>query len=114
MIYRVSSSYIDCFLYMVNNYDFKRILYEHQNNFKHLLFFLHVMYKCYNADDRFRGWPFMDSPVSILCVFVLYLVMVRQGPKKMEQRKPFQVQGSMILYNLAVMVLSIYIAFEVS
>lgn len=56
----------------------------------------------------------MDSPVSILCVFVLYLVMVKQGPKMMEQREPFQVQGAMVLYNLAVMVLSIYIAFEVS
>lgn len=56
----------------------------------------------------------MDSPVPILSVFVLYLLLVRQGPKMMEQRNPFQVQGAMILYNLAVMVLSIYIAFEVS
>lgn len=56
----------------------------------------------------------MDSPVPVLTVFVLYLVMVKQGPKMMEQRKPFQVQGPMVLYNLAVMVLSIYITFEVT
>lgn len=56
----------------------------------------------------------MDSPVPVLTVFVLYLMMVKQGPKMMEQRKPFQVQGPMVLYNLAVMVLSIYITFEVT
>lgn len=65
-----------------------------------------------HGDERLRGWPFMDSPVPILSVFVLYLMMVRQGPKMMEQRKPFQVQGAMVLYNLAVMALSVYITFE--
>ncbi|XP_065923120.1 very long chain fatty acid elongase 7-like isoform X2 [Magallana gigas] len=65
-----------------------------------------------HGDERLRGWPFMDSPVPVLTVFVLYLMMVKQGPKMMEQRKPFQVQGPMVLYNLAVMVLSIYITFE--
>ncbi|XP_061175716.1 elongation of very long chain fatty acids protein 4-like [Saccostrea echinata] len=66
-----------------------------------------------NGDDRMRGWPFMDSPVPILTIFFLYLLMVKQGPKVMEQHKQLQVQTPMVVYNLSVMVLSVYITLEI-
>lgn len=47
----------------------------------------------------------------LLCYlfFVLYL-----GPRIMANRKPFQLKEAMIVYNFALVALSIYIVYEVS
>lgn len=66
------------------------------------------------ADQRVEKWLLMESPVPILTIFVLYLVMVKQGPRWMEQYKPLQLQGWLVLYNLALVALSVYMFEEVS
>ncbi|KAK3089790.1 hypothetical protein FSP39_006559 [Pinctada imbricata] len=50
----------------------------------------------------------MESPVPIVTIFILYLVMVKQGPKMMEQQKPMQLSSGLVIYNLALVCLSAY------
>lgn len=60
------------------------------------------------GDSRVEKWLLMESPVPILTIFVLYLLLVKQGPRWMEQYKPLQLQGWLVIYNLALVGLSVY------
>lgn len=51
--------------------------------------------------------------MPILTIFVLYLLLVKQGPRWMEQYKPLQLQGWLVIYNLALVGLSVYMFEEV-
>lgn len=65
------------------------------------------------VDSRVEKWLLMESPVPILTIFVLYLLLVKQGPRWMEQYKPLQLQGWLVIYNLALVGLSVYMFEEV-
>ena len=65
------------------------------------------------SDPRVHDWLLMDSPVPILTIFVLYLVMVKQGPKMMEQQKAWPMSNALVVYNMALVVLSAYMFKEV-
>lgn len=60
------------------------------------------------GDSRVEKWLLMESPVPILTIFVLYLLLVKQGPRWMEQYKPLHLQGWLVIYNLALVGLSVY------
>lgn len=56
----------------------------------------------------------MSSPLPTLGLMAAYLTMVKVGPKLMAHRPPFQLRIPLIVYNLAIMLLNLYIGVEVS
>ena len=56
----------------------------------------------------------MSSPWPTLALAFSYLVFVKVGPQLMKDRKPFDLRYLLIVYNLAVMLLNLYIGLEVN
>lgn len=56
----------------------------------------------------------VDSPVPTVLYTILYLVIVGIGPRLMKDRKPFKLTWCLVPYNLAMSLLNLYIAIEVS
>ncbi|KAF2356162.1 ELO family [Trinorchestia longiramus] len=67
-----------------------------------------------HADTRVADWPLMASPVPTLVLAGSYLIMVKQGPVLMQDRKPFEFRRFLVIYNLAVMMLNLYIGVELA
>lgn len=62
-----------------------------------------------------KGYPLMQSPIPMSAILLCYLLFVLYlGPRIMANRKPFQLKEAMIVYNFALVALSIYIVYEVS
>lgn len=56
----------------------------------------------------------MQSPVPMSALLLCYLLFVLYlGPRLMANRRPFQLKEAMIVYNFALVVLSIFIVYEV-
>ena len=55
----------------------------------------------------------MDSPVPMLVLVILYLIVVRYGPRIMESRQPIEMKTVMVIYNLGLVLLSLYMSLEV-
>ena len=74
------------------------------------------MYVFIVTDPRVENWLMMQSYVPTLCVVGIYLVMAITGPRIMANRKPinYNVQLPMLIYNLGLVVLSVYMFYEVS
>ncbi|XP_076313492.1 very long chain fatty acid elongase 4-like isoform X1 [Tachypleus tridentatus] len=64
------------------------------------------------ADPRVGDWPFMSSPLPTIALILLYLSCVWLGPQLMVSRRPFQLKWILVFYNLAVMLLNLYIGCE--
>ncbi|KAL3868979.1 hypothetical protein ACJMK2_041724 [Sinanodonta woodiana] len=64
------------------------------------------------GDPRVQNWPLMESPWPVLSILILYLITLRQGPKLMEQQKPFQMSEFLVLYNLGLVLMSAYMFYE--
>lgn len=61
------------------------------------------------------GYPLMQSPIPMTAILLGYLFFVLYlGPRIMANRKPFKLQEAMIVYNFALVALSIFIVYEVS
>ncbi|MPC14219.1 Elongation of very long chain fatty acids protein 4 [Portunus trituberculatus] len=65
-------------------------------------------------DDRVREWPLMSSPLPTLGLMAAYLTMVKVGPRLMQHRPAFQLRIPLIVYNLAIMLLNLYIGVELA
>lgn len=66
-------------------------------------------------DRRMDGWPLMDSPLPTMAICATYVLIVKVvGPKLMENRKPMEIRGFLIVYNFLQVLLSAYIFFSVS
>lgn len=65
-------------------------------------------YLHHGADPRSKDWLLVSSPWPLLAIIILYLLLLRFGPKFMANRKPFDLKGVMVVYNLLVVVLSVY------
>lgn len=63
-------------------------------------------------DPRVTEWPLMSSPWPVLAIFAAYLVAANYGPNLMTSRKPLQLRGFIISYNLVVALLNLWIAVE--
>ena len=72
------------------------------------------MYMLFNIDPRVENWLMMQSYVPTLCVVGIYLVVAITGPRIMANRRPINVQLPMLIYNLGLVVLSVYMFYEVS
>ncbi|NWQ88044.1 ELOV7 protein, partial [Burhinus bistriatus] len=66
-------------------------------------------------DPRLDGWPLMSSPFPTTFIIGTYIYFVTSlGPKLMENKKPFELRQIMVFYNFSVVVLSLYMTYEVS
>ena len=60
-----------------------------------------------SGDPRVQSWPLVASPVPTILICVSYVFFVKfAGPKWMENRKPFDLRKSMMVYNLLMTLLS--------
>lgn len=66
------------------------------------------------ADKRVEKWPMMSSPSPTLAISCLYLLFLWAGPKYMQDRQPYTLRKTLIVYNFSMVVLNFYIAKEVS
>jgi elongation of very long chain fatty acids protein 7 len=64
------------------------------------------------SDPRVKDMPFMESPRTTLIITVLYLAMVAYGPGIMKDRKSFNLNGIMKIYNLTTCLTSGYLVHE--
>lgn len=65
------------------------------------------------ADPRTTPWPLMENPLPILTIVIIYLYFVRNlGPKLMQNRKPFKLQNTLIVYNFIQVLVSVYLVKE--
>lgn len=66
------------------------------------------------TDPRIQSYPLMGSPLLITSILLTYVYFVLSlGPRIMANRKPFQLRGFMIVYNFSLVILSLYIVYEV-
>ncbi|XP_072008693.1 very long chain fatty acid elongase 2 [Engystomops pustulosus] len=63
-------------------------------------------------DPRVRGWFMLDSCLPTLSLTLLYLISIWLGTKYMKNRPAFSLRGHLIVYNLAVTLLSLYMLIE--
>ncbi|XP_063989125.1 very long chain fatty acid elongase 7 isoform X1 [Diachasmimorpha longicaudata] len=74
-------------------------------------FYNHIFYDL--ADPRTRDWFLMSSPVPGASIMIGYLYFVLSwGPRHMEHRKPYKLNNTLILYNLAQVLLSTWLFWE--
>ncbi|XP_041976755.1 elongation of very long chain fatty acids protein AAEL008004-like isoform X2 [Aricia agestis] len=66
-----------------------------------------------HGDPRTNPWPMMSSPFPtlVICLSYVYLVKVL-GPKYMENRKPFNLQKTLVLYNFVQVIFSAWLFYE--
>ena len=65
-------------------------------------------------DPRVEDWLLMKTPVPIAAIFILYLIAVFWGPRLMARHPPLDLKYVIIIYNLGLVLLSMYMFFEVS
>ncbi|XP_073818818.1 very long chain fatty acid elongase AAEL008004 isoform X4 [Musca autumnalis] len=66
-----------------------------------------------HGDPRTKDWPMMSSPFPTLAVCLTYVYLVKVlGPRWMENRKPFRLQNTLIVYNAAQVIFSAWIFYE--
>lgn len=53
------------------------------------------------SDPRSKDWLFLERPPYIvIIILILYLILIKYGPKFMEKREPFELKYVMTIYNL--------------
>lgn len=55
----------------------------------------------------------MSSPLPTLAISCLYLLFLWAGPRYMQDRQPYTLRKTLIVYNFSMVVLNFYIAKEV-
>ncbi|CAI9553151.1 unnamed protein product, partial [Staurois parvus] len=66
-----------------------------------------------DADPRVEDWPLMSSPIPQTILIGAYVYFVSSlGPRLMENRKPFDLTGIMAVYNLSMVIFSLYMCYE--
>lgn len=58
--------------------------------------------------------PFMENPTSWLVLVTVYLYIVKNGPKFMKDRKPFNIEKIIIVYNMLQIIANVILFFLVS
>lgn len=65
------------------------------------------------SDPRVKDWFLMSGPFPTLCICLTYAFLVKVvGPKLMENRKPFQLRKTLLVYNFIQVVFSAWIFYE--
>ncbi|CAL1531110.1 unnamed protein product [Lymnaea stagnalis] len=63
-------------------------------------------------DKRVRDWPLIQSPLPAVATVLGYVVLVVIGPRLMSGRDPVQLGHVLSVYNLTLVALSAYMAYE--
>ncbi|PSN36984.1 Elongation of very long chain fatty acids protein 7 [Blattella germanica] len=64
----------------------------------------------YNAtkDPEIDTWPLMDNSLPVISILSVYLLIVLKiGPKIMDQRKPYSLRSTLVIYNFAMVIVSV-------
>ncbi|XP_012288394.1 elongation of very long chain fatty acids protein AAEL008004 [Orussus abietinus] len=65
------------------------------------------------SDPRVNEWPMMSSPFPTVAICMSYVYFSKVlGPRLMENRKPFELRGLLITYNLVQTLFSLWIFYE--
>ncbi|KAH7986483.1 hypothetical protein HPB49_025950 [Dermacentor silvarum] len=60
-------------------------------------------------DHRTVGWPLTGNPLPVIVITAAYVYFVKvAGPRWMSSRKPFELKACILVYNLAVTLLSAF------
>ncbi|KAG5276032.1 hypothetical protein AALO_G00127160 [Alosa alosa] len=65
-----------------------------------------------NGDKRTDPWLLVYSPMPVICIFLLYLGVIWIGPRLMKNREPVDLKAVLIVYNFAMVLLSVYMFHE--
>ncbi|XP_037956457.1 elongation of very long chain fatty acids protein AAEL008004-like isoform X2 [Teleopsis dalmanni] len=66
-----------------------------------------------HGDSRTKDWPMMSSPFPTLLVCLTYVYIVKVlGPRLMENRKPFRLQNTLVVYNAIQVIFSAWLFYE--
>lgn len=65
-------------------------------------------------DPRVSDWPLMQSPFPTYALCSGYVVMCGVGPYIMMKREPFRIRPLLVVYNIALIILSLYMCSEVA
>ncbi|PSN34256.1 Elongation of very long chain fatty acids protein 7 [Blattella germanica] len=81
---------------------------------KKLFFVSNTHLICFSvADPRVNNWPLMDSPIPTLVFVAIYLYIVLiAGPRFMANRKPFQLNKVLVIYNFIQVIFSTLMLWE--
>ncbi|XP_069769468.1 very long chain fatty acid elongase 2 isoform X2 [Narcine bancroftii] len=77
---------------------------------KHVNSFVDYMFGI--RDSRVRGWALLDSYLPTFFLTLFYLSTIWLGTKYMREKPAFSLRSHLILYNLGVMLLSLYMFIE--
>jgi hypothetical protein len=67
------------------------------------------------SESMVDTWFLMGDPTPVSCIVTCYLYFVlKMGPKLMASRQPFNVKPFIIVYNFAMVILSLHVATMVS
>nr|AGW22128.1 elongase of very long-chain fatty acids-like protein [Mimachlamys nobilis] len=65
-------------------------------------------------DPRTRHWLLLDdNPLHVWIITALYIAFATIGPKVMQNRKPFNLQTFMVVYNFGLVFMSLYMMIEI-
>ncbi|XP_022333795.2 very long chain fatty acid elongase AAEL008004-like [Crassostrea virginica] len=64
------------------------------------------------SDPRTQNWFMVRSPAPILLSVGVYLYLVKMGPIWMKSRKAYDLKNTMIIYNICMVLLSLYMFYE--
>lgn len=65
------------------------------------------------SDKRVENWLLMATPIPVTMFFLAYIAIVLIGPRFMANRKPFNIKTLLFPYNVALVILSVYMFTEV-
>lgn len=65
-------------------------------------------------DPRVQDWPLMNNPINTAIILVAYFAVIKLINVVMAKREAFELKPLLIVYNLAQVLVSFYISYEVS
>ncbi|XP_070199142.1 very long chain fatty acid elongase 1-like isoform X2 [Littorina saxatilis] len=73
---------------------------------------LYNHYMLHGSDQRTKDWLLIGSPWPTVTLVILYLLAVQYGQRVMAHRTPFDLKGVMVVYNVCLVLLSVYMVYE--
>lgn len=102
--------------YVINKiYDgYNYYFYETQGESGELIKFVKIE-KLNFLDERSANFFLIQNPpIPFAMILIGYVLMIRWGPKFMEDRRPFNLKNVLMVYNLLQVVLNFYLGIGVS
>jgi elongation of very long chain fatty acids protein 7 len=77
------------------------------------------LYKSYvdyinSGDPRVADWPLMDTPMKTFLILLFYIISIRLIRDYMKDKKPYELNALLVIYNFMQVIGSFYVFAEVS